>query len=142
MRFEPGSKRNVPGGKKIAWKARNAGSKATAKVSARASAAATDHAGGPQHDRADRRGSPRIRLALKTATIAATTTEIARIRRGGRRRACATVALIQQRRLAGERGIEVAIGEEVDEDLAGHPADFLPAPERLGHAVDAPGAAT
>src|SRR4029453_7527667 len=68
MRFEPGSNRNVPGGKKIAWKARKTGSNATAKVRAMASAAAPITPAVRSMTAPTRRGSPRIRLALKTAT--------------------------------------------------------------------------
>ena len=53
-----------------------------------------------------------------------------------------SLALVQQRRLAGERGIEVAIGEEVAEDLARDAVDFLLRhAERLGRRRGAPGAA-
>ena len=57
IRFEPGSKRNVPGGKKIAWNARNAGSKATANDQRQGERRRTDHAGGREHHRPD---APRL----------------------------------------------------------------------------------
>ncbi len=47
---EPSEKRYVPGGKKMAWNARKAGSKATAKMAARMTARRADEPRGGEHD--------------------------------------------------------------------------------------------
>ena len=144
IRFDPGSKRYVPGGKNSTWNARNAGSKATAKR-ARASAAAPSRRRSCSISAPTRRGSRRMRTALTTASH--------RRDHGDAEEANEARHVVHVRplssfsvRAAGAPGIsglgllegrvEVAIGPDVGEELARHPLDLgLRRPERLRHPV-------